>query len=247
MWIVYQHTNLKNGKSYVGCTSKTLNQRWSAHVKSAHDGSPRIFHKAIRKYGVDCWDSKVLCECEVKEDAFRREIEFIEIMKTFFIDHPETGYNMTRGGEGPNGIKYSHTSEAKRKISKALRERVVSDETRKKISESRMGIVFSEETKEKMSESQTGKVLSEETRRKMSENRRGKTKSEECKQKIGDANRGRVHNEESRKNMSDSRRGIKQSQETKDKRAQSLKDYHRRKAEESARLQAYIDEIDGKI
>lgn len=250
-------------------TSKEVEQRWFEHVGDSKKGSERLFHRALRKYGIDCWELKILHECKAQDEAFALEVSSIDLYKTFAYEYPELGYNMTKGGEGSAGHVHKHTDEAKQKISKALRERVVSDETRKKISETRVGIVFSEETIKKMSESHAGKILSEETKRKMSEARIGLAKSEDHKRKIGAANRGKIHSEESRKNMSDSRRGIKQTQETKDKRAQSLREYHRRKAESEkafetraedscirikAKLGAsesecdtYIEEIDGRL
>ena len=193
MWIVYQHTNLKNGKSYIGCTSKGLEKRWNDHVKNSKSGSTLLFHRAIKKYGAGCWDSKILFECASKEEAFQKEVEMIESLRTYTQDHPENGYNMTRGGEGPTGNIYNHTQEAREKISRSLIGRVVSEETRKKISESRKGRTVSDETKLKLKEASTGKKLSEETRRKMSDSRKGKALTEEHKQKISISRRANAH------------------------------------------------------
>ena len=74
--------------------------------------------------------------------------------------------NKTDGGEGSSGL--FHSEEAKLKISKAHKGRIISPETRLKISESTKGRKLSPETKLKISEALKGHILSEETKLKMS-------------------------------------------------------------------------------
>jgi group I intron endonuclease len=61
--IVYRITNKKNGKSYIGFTSKSVDQRWSEHVYWAlHRNSHYRIHAAIRKYGPENFEQYVLAE-----------------------------------------------------------------------------------------------------------------------------------------------------------------------------------------
>ena len=79
--------------------------------------------------------------------------------------------NMTFGGEGPSGRKFS--DKTKRKMSKAKKGRKRSEEVKRKISETckgkNKGKKLSEETKLKLSEACKGRKFSDETKRKMSE------------------------------------------------------------------------------
>ncbi len=188
-----------------------------------------------------------MAECECKEEAFAKEIEMINTLSTYYMEHPDAGYNMTRGGEGPSGNHYSHTEDAKKRISDSLRKRVVSEETRKKLSEARKNVTVSEETKKKISEAKKGRNLTEETRKKMSESRKGRKFSEEHRQKIASSNKGRVHTEESRKNMSDARKGLKQSEETREKRSHSLREHHRKKKVEAMNSNEEISQAEENV
>ena len=73
MAIVYKITNRVNGKSYIGHSVRTLEQRWKSHLSSVRQGSKFRFHSAIRKYGVDFWDHEIIFEhsdvyiCKKKE------------------------------------------------------------------------------------------------------------------------------------------------------------------------------------
>jgi group I intron endonuclease len=96
MWTIYRHTCPINGKSYIGLTSKTVNQRWTEHCRDAAKGSSIVFHRAIRKHGKDSWQTEVLVsEIPTKEDAVLFEKHFIK-----FYDTLNKGYNSTVGGDG---------------------------------------------------------------------------------------------------------------------------------------------------
>lgn len=96
MGIIYKAT-LPNGKSYVGFTKKELEKRKIEHFKSSKNGSNSLFHKAIRKYGFDKIEWKIL---KIDDDNFMLlnfyEGFYIKEEKTHFM---ENGYNMTWGGE----------------------------------------------------------------------------------------------------------------------------------------------------
>lgn len=76
---------------------------------------------------------------------------------------------------------WTHTKEAKEKISKFNKGKKLSKETKKKISNSRKGIKFSDETRKRMSISQKGKISPN----------KGKSMSEETKIKISNTLKGR--------------------------------------------------------
>jgi hypothetical protein len=78
-----------------------------------------IFHAAIRKYTPDVWDHVVLETHETETLVKAAEIKLITEHRTFYIEHPDLGYNMTRGGEGLSGFK--HRDDSRAKTSQSLR------------------------------------------------------------------------------------------------------------------------------
>jgi len=102
-YVVYRHINLINDKSYIGFTSFSLEKRWNDHCYFAFNGSKYAFHRAIRKYGKQCWAGEILKICHTKNEAKAFEIESIIKYKTYTGIKNCLGYNMTLGGEGSNG------------------------------------------------------------------------------------------------------------------------------------------------
>src|SRR5271157_1131964 len=157
--IVYKITNILNDKAYVGQSQTSLERRWTLHKSDAKrniDNS--YFHKAIRKYGTECWKFDILEEIDDISNLNEAEMKWIERFDTF-----RNGYNLTSGGE--NGY-------------------IVSDETKEKISKVFLGKPKSEEHKEKLRQANLGKHLSEETKEKISKANLGKKQSEEHKEKL---------------------------------------------------------------
>jgi hypothetical protein len=101
MFTVYKHTCLTNGKAYVGWTSLSLEERWIQHCYFATYGSKYAFHRAIRKYGTDCWTHEVLEEHASAFEAKQAEVRLIAQHSTYTKDG--CGYNMTLGGDGAPG------------------------------------------------------------------------------------------------------------------------------------------------
>lgn len=133
MEIIYMHTSKTSGKSYIGKTSKTVEQRLNEHFNHANNEKIKTthFHKALLKYGLDDFDTVVL---EETEDSSERE--------KFWIKHYDTlnnGYNMTAGGDGASG--YKQTSEHKEKIRQANLGSKRSDDQKKNISDAHLGQV----------------------------------------------------------------------------------------------------------
>lgn len=97
-YVFYKHTNIVNGKSYIGITSRTMKIRFDEHLNNAKRGMKTHFYRALRKYGIDNFKSEVLYEgyFKNKADAFSKEKELIEKYNTC-----KNGYNMTKGGDNP--------------------------------------------------------------------------------------------------------------------------------------------------
>lgn len=104
------HTNEKNGKRYIGITSKDPNVRWgnggTGYKKNQH------FWSAIQKYGWDSFKHDILLVGETFEYACSVEKCLVKHYKT---NNPSYGYNLTSGGD--KGCTYSE--ESRRKISEA--------------------------------------------------------------------------------------------------------------------------------
>lgn len=139
MAIVYVAVNLINDKIYVGATEKELRERQWKHIANANRGQKSKFYSAIRKYGKDKFKFLVIHQCSDFFEALDYERIYIASLK------PE--YNMTSGGGGVKGLKFSDesrqkmsaaklgrpaawltsgedTSEIRRKISEATRSRL---------------------------------------------------------------------------------------------------------------------------
>lgn len=110
MVIIYLIENKINNKIYIGLTKNTLEKRWKQHFnKALKNDCNTPFYNAIRKYGIDCWNMKVVFECENTEIAKQKEIEYISLYDSY-----NNGYNATFGGDGNNGILMSKESNLKR-------------------------------------------------------------------------------------------------------------------------------------
>jgi len=104
MGIIYKATNKVTGKSYIGQSKTTLCRRLSSHKYSCLTSKKKtIFYDAIRSYGWDAFDWKVILVCE-DADLDYYEIETISCYKTLDRDF---GYNDDGGG---NVGKYRNPS-----------------------------------------------------------------------------------------------------------------------------------------
>ena len=121
-YCVYVHTNKINGKRYVGITSaQDPNRRWN-NGKGYGDKQP-VFRNAITKYGWDSFSHEILLTGLTRKQACEWEQYYIKKLETFIGDHPDKGYNMTRGGEGSDKGKNSASNEYKNEMNKKLRKK----------------------------------------------------------------------------------------------------------------------------
>lgn len=96
-YCVYMHINRVNNKKYIGITSRTPEVRWNNGY--GYKGQS-VFYNAIKKYGWDMFDHKILFTNLSEEEAKNKEIEMIDKYKTNVYKHGHRyGYNMTDGGD----------------------------------------------------------------------------------------------------------------------------------------------------
>ena len=95
--IIYQATNKINGKYYIGKTIRTLKERkWRHYYDTFKKESQCYFHRAIRKYGKENFEWKVICKCNNEKELNETEIYYIKKLNS----SEENGYNLTQGGDG---------------------------------------------------------------------------------------------------------------------------------------------------
>ena len=128
--IIYKATNIKNGKIYIGLTTKTLEERIKHHKRDSLR-MDTYFYRAIKKYG---WEEgfthEVLYEHLTQNEAEKMEIELI---KQYNSTNKNFGYNHAHGGN----YSGTPTEETKQKIREKLKGQKLSEETKKKMSISR--------------------------------------------------------------------------------------------------------------
>lgn len=108
MYLIYKHTNKINGKRYVGWAivkhkqlpQNAMMRRWKTHCSVTKKGSRSLFHCAIRKYGEDVFNHEILDVMSSRCGILQAEKLWITRCCSYAFDHPGSGYNMTKGGEG---------------------------------------------------------------------------------------------------------------------------------------------------
>lgn len=114
MNIIYKHRSKTSGKSYIGKTSKTVDERLNEHFKHALSENIKTTHfqNALLKYGLNDFETTILEENVSDEVVNDREKYWIS-----YYDTLNKGYNMTEGGEGTRGYKQSkeHTEKIRQK------------------------------------------------------------------------------------------------------------------------------------
>ena len=120
---IYCFTNLINGKQYIGSTIVEPNRRYNQHMYNAtHENAHQYnypLYEAIRKYGKENFDFKILYQEECEEE-YIRQLEKDYILR--FNTLSPNGYNQTDNTEHPiNAIEsYKKMSETKRNNAKRV-------------------------------------------------------------------------------------------------------------------------------
>lgn len=121
---IYLVTNSINNKKYVGQTNRTIEKRWSEHIRaSSYVGTKSLLSKAIKKYGVDKFKIEII---KILETTDQSEIDNAEIY--FIKEHnalTPNGYNVLNGGKGcfltPEGKEYLRKTMTSRWQNKSYR------------------------------------------------------------------------------------------------------------------------------
>lgn len=93
---IYKITNKLNDKTYIGKTTKTVQERWKEHLRDCRKErcENRPLYRAIKKYGIDAFTVETLEEVDL-ENLSEREFYWILYFNTY-----SNGYNATTGGDG---------------------------------------------------------------------------------------------------------------------------------------------------
>jgi group I intron endonuclease len=102
---LYKVTNLVNKKVYIGMSTQPKT-RWRQHVSRAAVGGKQALPCAIRKYGEGAFAFDVLLT-EHGENAVDLCRDAESLLIDMFDCRSPNGYNLTDGGEGVVGYKYS--------------------------------------------------------------------------------------------------------------------------------------------
>lgn len=96
MYSIYKIINLINGKIYIGQTCKTLEERFSSHIKCARRKLNRRLYDSMNHYGYENFKIELIEECD-KSAVDDREKYWIKYYNSM---DPLIGYNMSEGGGG---------------------------------------------------------------------------------------------------------------------------------------------------
>ena len=122
-----------NGKVYIGLTTTSLKQRKSGHRNCAKRNINRPLYNALRRYTMeDTFELMEIDTADTEEELCRKEIMYISKYNSFDIKY---GYNMTLGGEGPNG--WVPSQEQRQNMSEAQKKYWENSEVRERRSEVR--------------------------------------------------------------------------------------------------------------
>lgn len=199
MYKIYQITNKKNNKSYIGFTKLSIQQRFKTHLKRARNKVNRRLYDSINHHGPENFVLSLVEDDLTEEEAKEREIYWIKEKNTLIPN----GYNMTLGGDGGHTTR-NYTEEQRRKYIEKLS---ASQKNRWKT------FKFSEETKLKISNMNKGKTITSEQRAKISKTLKDKISSGDYKPNISGL-RPHIpgefkHNKESKVKLSKARKGKK--------------------------------------
>lgn len=224
-YFIYRIINVVNKKSYVGFHA-------TDNLNDGYFGSGMALNRSIKKYGEENFIIGIL-EFINADNWREKERYWIKNIKSHIS---QNGYNMTFGGDGTLGLKFSKESrlkmsniaknrsnEHKKKLADSKRGKKLTLEHKEKISKSCkaneklvlqrqtafLGKIHTKESKKLIGDAHRGKVLSEETKLKLRDHNLGKVMSEETKQKISKSGKGKVRTTEMRKKYSESKLGVK--------------------------------------
>lgn len=138
--IIYKYTS-PSGKSYIGQTTNEEDRKNHWFSNSPEYAGSKI-NKARAKYGAENFTYDILFKEDFDDDQIASTT--LDKWEKYYIDKYDTfnnGYNLTIGGLGVRGYKW--TEESKRKLSELRKGKPLSEEHKKNISISNTGKVNS--------------------------------------------------------------------------------------------------------
>ena len=213
--IVYKAINTVNNKIYVGKTIKKLQDRIKAHKYSHKCVKNIYFYRALRQYGFKNFEWKIICKCPTLGELNEREIFYIKELKA---TNRDIGYNInTGGGGGDNLSNHPNNKEIRKKISKALKGKKMSEEFKIQNRERQVGRKMSSETINNMRKAQKGLTKSKEHREKIRTTLKGREMSNDIKEKISNTLKGRKLTESHKRNIGRAIKGKSISEKVREK------------------------------
>lgn len=116
---IYKITNTINGKCYIG-QAIDIRSRLVDHI-NASTKRCNVVYKAIRKYGIDNFDCRVLVTINTfgkTQDEIKKELNALESFYIQLYNSYEDGYNMTPGGDSGR-LGFKHSEETIQKLREA--------------------------------------------------------------------------------------------------------------------------------
>jgi group I intron endonuclease len=179
--IIYRAKCLSSNKSYVGQSTKTLEERQKYHF-AARNCSDTALSRAIRKYGWDNFVWEILHQNvpdKALDDLEKQEIKQFNSFKN--------GYNLTSGGQGSRRLSEKTKNLISKNNARYWKNKEFSEEHKENLKNNHKGTTgrkHTTESKQKMSENNCrhwkGKKLSEEHKRKMSEAQKERWRKRKC-------------------------------------------------------------------
>jgi group I intron endonuclease len=224
--VIYCITNKLNGKKYIGQTTRTVKQRFAAHMCSKGKNGCRLLNAAILKYGRDAFSVEIIDVAHSQRQLDSLEVAAIEQYRTM---SRAIGYNIAPGGSGGKQSPETITL----RVSKTKGQKR-SQEFCETVSKNRKGCKHSDEAKEKLAEAARKRPSpSAETRVKLSDAAKKRTWTDEQRKLAAINASGKKHTEETKSKLAAISRGKKQSPETIAKRVAATTG--RKRSEETCR------------
>ena len=152
---IYETTNLINGKKYIG-------QHRSEFFDTHYIGSGIILLEAVKKYGKENFEVKLIRECANDDELNAAEVELIQEINAVAS---ENYYNIAHGGEGHTCDPWNKGLKGVQKVTQKQldvleygRHLPASAKQKQVTGERRKGSKASEETLEKLRNISKGKI-----------------------------------------------------------------------------------------
>lgn len=154
--VIYLFTNKINNKQYVGLTTRDLEVRKQEHLRNKNG----YFANALKHHGVENFNLTVIDEADNLDELNALEIKYIQEFNTMYPN----GYNLCLGGGVTDGFTHSEESKRMMSMTKKAKGSMVgeknhfygkthTEEAKSKMSKVHKGKVITEESRERMSKS----------------------------------------------------------------------------------------------